>query len=236
MTKRLSNYSLWAVGAGLVFLGPLLSAQTAKNPDISGLWELRFDSRNVPPATLTPEAAAITQTQQVARDMHAIRWCYNLGVPILMEQSPIDILQDINGKEVAITFPYRGPSRHIYTDGRKHVNPDVFDPSSSGDSVGKWEGDTLVVDTIGFSEEGVTRVPGGGRRTPNSHLVERYRLVKQGQQLSVTFTWEDSMTFSKPHTYEFRYYRAPKGTEAREYDCNASDEDRAKFLTGVPGK
>ncbi len=215
----------------LLLAAPLVFAQT---PNLSGFWELRFDSRNVPEASLTLDATKIAREQR-AHDAHAIRWCYNLGVPFLMAQTPIDIIQNASGKEVAITFPYRGPSRHIYTDGRKHVNPDVFDPSSSGDSIGHWEGETLVVDTIGFSDEGVISIPGGGRRTVTSHLMERYRLVKNGQQLSVTSTWDDAQTFSKPHTYEFRYYRAPKGTEAREYDCNASDEERAKFLTGTPG-
>jgi hypothetical protein len=52
----------------------------------------------------------------------------------------------------------------------------------------------------------------------------------------VTFTWEDPNMFAKPHTYEFRYFRAPTGTEAREFECNASDEERTKFLTGTPGK
>ena len=219
--------------ASLLALSPAF-AQTAAPPNLSGLWELRFDSRNIPPAAVV--AGAVNAADQVARDTHAIRYCYNFGVPFLMEISPIDIVQNLSGKETAITFPYRGPSRHIYTDGRKHVNQDVFDPSSSGDSVGRWEGDTLVVDTIGFSEEGVTRIPGGGRRTPASHLVERYRLVSGGKQLSVIFTWDDAKVFAKPHAYEFRYYRAPKGMEAREYDCNASDEERARFLLGTPGK
>ena len=207
----------------------------AQAPDLSGFWELRFDSRNVPPASLTPDAAKMAG-QQRAHDTHAIRWCYNFGVPFLMGVTPLDVIQNTGGKEIAITFPYRGPSRHVHTDGRKHVNPDVFDPSSSGDSVGHWEGNTLIVDTIGFSDEGVISIPVGGYRTATSHLVERYRVLKGGQQLSVTFTWEDAKVFSKPHTYEFRYYRAPKGTEAREYDCNASDEERAKFLTGTPGQ
>ena len=216
----------------MVLSAPLMMAQSK---DLSGLWELRYDSRNVPEATLTPEGAQGVREQR-AKDAHAIRWCYNFGIPFLMAQTPLDLIQNTNGKEIAITFPNRGPSRHIYTDGRKHVNPDVFDPSSSGDSIGHWEGDTMMVDTIGFSEEGLISIPGGGRRTPQSHLVERYRLVKGGQQLSVTFTWEDAKIFAKPHVYEFRYYRAPKGTEAREYDCNASDAERAKFLTGKPGE
>jgi hypothetical protein len=203
-------------------------------PEFSGFWELRFDSRNVPAASLTAAATAAA-AQQAAHDMHAIRWCYKMGVPYLMELSPIDIVQNTNGKEIAITFPYRGPSRHIYTDGRKPVDHEIFDPASNGDSVGRWEGDTLVVDTVGFSDEGVTRIPGGGRRTPKSHLVERVRLVNGGRQLSVVSTWQDADVFTKPHTYEFRYYRAPKTTEAREYNCDASDEQRAKFLMGAPG-
>jgi len=154
----------------------------------------------------------------------------------MMEGSTIDILQNVNGREIAITSALRNPARHIYTDGRGHVNPDTFDPVSNGHSVGHWEGDTLAVDTVGFSSEGITGIPGGGRRTPDSHLIERYRLLAGGKRLSVTFTWEDAKVFTKPHTYEFRYYRAPKATEAREFDCNASDEERAKYLTGTPGK
>lgn len=205
-------------------------------PNLSGSWELRFDSKNVPPASLTPEMANEDRSVQYRRDMAAIRWCHFFGTPYAMEQSPIEILQNLNGREIVIVFSVRSPARHIYTDGRGHVNPDVFDPVSNGHSVGHWEGDTLVVDTVGFSEEGITGVPGGGRRTPASHLVERYRLLDGGQRLSVIFTWEDSKVFTKPHTYEFRYYRAPKGIEAREFDCNASDEERARFLLGSAGK
>jgi len=61
--------------------------------------------------------------------------------------------------------------------------------------------------------------------------VERYRLLNGGNQLSVTFTWEDPNVFAKPHTYEFRYYRAPKGTNARNWSCDPFDEERARFLT-----
>jgi len=166
--------------------------------------------------------------------MKAIRWCHFLGVPYVMEGSAIDILQNVNGKEIVVTSSLRSPARHIYTDGRAHVNPETFDPVSNGHSIGKWDGETLVVDTVGFSTEGLTGIPGGGRRTPDSHLVERYSLLDDGRRLSVIFTWEDQKVFSKPHTYEFRYYKSPKGSEARELDCSASDEERAKFLTERP--
>ena len=205
-------------------------------PNLSGYWELHFDSRNVPPASLTPEFAAEDKSIQYKKDVAEIRWCHFFGVPYAMEDSPIDILQNLNGKEVIITSSLRTPARHIYTDGRRHVNPDVFDAVSNGHSIGHWEGETLVVDTIGFSNEGITGIPGGGRRTTDSHLVERFRLLDGGNRLSVIFTWEDAKIFARPHTYEFRYYRSPRGAEAREFDCNANDEERAKFLLGMPGR
>jgi len=219
----------------LAFYFRTAAGQTV-HPSLTGYWELHFDSKNVPPASLNPESAAEDTSIQYKKDMTELRWCHFMGVPYMMESSPLDILQNLNGKEVIITSSLRTPARHIYTDGRSHVNPDVFDHVSNGHSIGHWEGDTLVVDTVGFSNEGITRIPGGGRRTTDSHLTERYRLLDGGDRLSVTFTWEDPKIFAQPHSYEFTYFRAPKGTEAREFDCNAADEERAKFLLGIPGR
>lgn len=223
------------VGCGLFAASALPADVHAELPNLSGYWELHFDSKNVPPADLTPALAAEDRSVQFNSDMKAIRWCHFFGVPYVMDTSPIDILQDLSGKEIIIATQVRNPARHIYTDGRGHVNPDVFDPLANGHSIGHWEGNTLVVDTIGFSNEGVTDIPGGGRRTPDSHLTERYHLLDGGNVLSVVFTWQDPRVFQKPHIYEYRYYRALKSAEAREYDCNASDESRAKFLLEAPG-
>ena len=239
--KTLSGANLRILSAAAMLCSVVIPNAAAQNPaktpntSLSGFWELRFDSANVPPAPLTAAIAAEDPTVQFKHDQDAIRWCHFLGVPYVMGVSPIDIVQNINGKEILITTSVRNPSRHIYTDGRQHVNPDLFDPVSGGNSIGHWDGDTLVVDTTGFSSEGVTRIPGGGRRTPDSHLVERFRLVEGGNRLSVVSTWEDTKVFQRPHTYEMRYYRAPKGTEPREFDCNASDDARAKYLLGPPG-
>jgi hypothetical protein len=212
------------------------AAQTAPAPavNLSGMWELRFDSMNVPPAVLVPAVAAESPNLQFDHDRNEIRWCHFFGVPYVMQQSPLDIVQNANGKEVTIMSPVRSPARHIYTDGRGHVNPDTYDPVSNGHSIGHWEGATLIVDTIGFSDEGVTRIPGGGRRTPDSHLIERFRML-DSNHLSVVSTWEDAKIFVKLHSYEVRYFRAPKFTELREFDCNASDEARGKFLLEPPG-
>jgi hypothetical protein len=235
MIFRRTTFRCVSLAAVLLCL-PGAYGQRGQIPNLSGYWELRFDSKNVPPASLKPEIAAEDKAIQYKRDMTEIRWCHFMGVPYAMEVSPIDVLQNLNGKEIIITSSLRTPARHIYTDGRTHVNPDIFDPVSNGHSIGHWEGDTLVVDTVGFSNEGITRIPGGGRRTTDSHLVERYHLLDGGNRLSVVFTWEDPKIFAAPQTYEYRYYRAPKGMEAREFDCNANDESRAKFLLGMPGQ
>jgi uncharacterized protein YndB with AHSA1/START domain len=163
-------------------------------------------------------------------DAEAIRWCNNLGVPALLaDRSPLDIRESPN--LIAIVAKPPSSVRYIYTDGRPHPAKDEYDATTNGHSIAHWEGDTLVVDTVGFNERGVTSIPGGGIRTPDSHLVERYRLFDGGQRLAVTFTWDDPNVFEKPHTYEFRYYRIARTSEPRTYACDALDEDRAKFLT-----
>lgn len=200
--------------------------------DLSGFWELKYDSENVPQASLTPAMAKADRDAQALHDRKVIRWCNHVGMPFLMSVSPLDIRQ--GSVEVAIASEAVSPVRHIYTNATKHPNMETFDNQSNGHSIGHWEGDTLVVDTVGFSDQGVTAIPGGGVRTPDSHLVEKFRLLDGAARLSVVFTWKDSKVFSTPHTYEFRYYRAPAGTTAREFFCDASDEERAKFLIEPP--
>ena len=215
---------------GASYLSSLAFSQSlaAPHPDLSGYWELRYDSFSASTASLTPQAAA-DQANQRQRDGDAVRWCINEGVPALMgDRAPLDIRQS----PTVIGMVAKSPSsvRYIYTDGRSHPDKDDLDPTTNGHSIGHWEGDTLVVDTVGFNDRGVRTIPGGGVRTPNSHLTERYRLLEGGQRLSVTFTWEDPSVFQKPHTYEFRYYRVRQISEPRVFTCNPNDAERAKFL------
>ena len=204
----------------------------AQTPDISGFWELPPDGRRVPTATL---AAGVTQAmlqEQAAKDAHAIRWCNYLGMPAMMNaRRPLDIRQ--GRREVAIQSEVNATPRHIYLN-RGHINPDEFDSTTNGDSVGRWEGDTLVVTTIGLAaDKGVTAIPGGGFRTATTRLSESYRLFADGSILSVTFTWDDSKVFARPHTYELRYRRLPATYEPRTpLVCDPFDEERTRFLAG----
>lgn len=228
----------WLPLAGLL-LGCLSSdaigqapAEATERPELSGYWELRADSKRVPEAAVTEEGERLAASYRpnVAEGeflTHASRWCQHLGTPFIMgDSAPLNILQTEN--EIAIIAEVQSAARHIYIDGRGFPDPNIFDPTTNGFSIGRWEGDTLLVETRGFNDLGNPAIPGGGVRQSSSTLVERYELRNDGRELSVTFTWEDPVVFEKPHTYEFTYYRAPPETYAHEYFCDASSPLRPK--------
>ena len=201
------------------------------SPDISCFWELSFDSRRLPPANLAPAVTPAVLAKQAEKDAHAIRWCNFLGLPAAMDSPrPINIRQ--GRREIVINFEAVAVPRHVYFRAA-HPKMEIFDPTTNGDSIARWEGDTLIVDTIGFDgNKGVTMIPGGGYRTSDSHLTERFRLLDDGKMLSVTSTWEDANVFRTPHTYEFRYVRAPRLYEAQPpLVCNPFDDARTTFLS-----
>jgi hypothetical protein len=223
------------VVASLLFAVPLAHAQEKKAAapaaDISGLWIVQdpgsgswaewFD--NVPKPQLQPDIIADNQrivasesAGNVVNRMPRTAACPVGNLPMMMASSPP--LNIVASRDEVLIGSESNRGRFIYTDGRSH--PDVKDPSyvstGFGHSVGRWEGDTLVVDTIGFpprvcdSRRPVMLVPGGGRAKDTTHLVERFRLAGP-DELSVSFTWEDSTVFLAPHTYSYTYKRLPEG-------------------------
>jgi hypothetical protein len=119
--------------------------------------------------------------------------------------------------------------RRIFLDGRDH--PADPDPTWLGHSIGHWEGETLVVDTIGTNGLGralnglVTNGPGGrpaaGPRLPTSaalHLVERMRLLEAGGILEVETTVDDPTLYRRPFTFKKYFQRRPDITLV-EYQC-----------------
>jgi len=214
-----------AVLAGLL----CVSAAAAAQPDITGNWELRFDSRSVPDAALTP-AAAQAMGKHRRKDLEGMRWCRFIGMPQQMD-GPLDIRQ--SEREIVVDTPMHAIARHFYIDGRKHIAAEDFEATTVGNSVAHWEGEVLVVDTVGLSTQGLVSIPGGGFRTATSHLVERYRLLPGGDMLAVQSTWTDPTVFRRPHSYEYHYYRSLPGTNAREWPCEPNDAERARFFAPV---
>jgi hypothetical protein len=115
--------------------------------------------------------------------------------------------------------------RQIFLDGRGH--PKNMDPLWMGHSIGKWEGDTLVIDTVGLNDK--TWINGQG--VPHSdqlHVIERYRRPDLGH-LEAEITIEDPKAFTAPHTFK-RSYTLLDG-EILEYVCNEFNVD-AEHLVG----
>src|SRR5262245_46191950 len=110
----------------------------------------------------------------------------------------------IEQKDEVIFAGERGGVRHFYLDGRAHPSP--WTPTPAGHSVAHYEGTTLVVETRGFIPG---PVPGGGVRTSDTRLSERFELSKEGTRLTITYTWDDPKLYQKPHVYRYYFDRAP---------------------------
>jgi hypothetical protein len=84
--------------------------------------------------------------------------------------------------------------RIVYTDGRQH--PTDWDTSYMGHSIGHWEGDTLVVDTVALDDTTWLEGPGASLHSDKEHVVERW--TRKGNQVTVDVTVDDPVMFSKP--------------------------------------
>ena len=126
----------------------------------------------------------------------------------------------VEHKDEVIMAGERGGVRHIYTDGRPHPAPGRWVPTGAGHSTGRYEGNVLVVETVGMTPGGVV---GGGQRTAETKLTERFEVAPDGQSMTITYTWEDPKIFQKPHVYSYKFDRLPAGSYAFEEWCDASD-------------
>ena len=107
--------------------------------------------------------------------------------------------------------------RRFFLDGRK-PNLDIEPESWTGQATGKWEGDALVVDTIGFNDK--TWLDSTGKpHSDQMHLTERYSRPDLGH-MNVALTIDDAKAFTKPYSFTRTFTLAP-GWELQEYVCQA---------------
>jgi hypothetical protein len=239
--------------AAMVLFGAMVQAADSK-PDLTGFWERHDDvgagsfgglDEKIPKAALIhpqdmPAPGGGTQLPPEEGKPHKVGdpyvvttgRCGGGGMPFLMGHSAaLDIVQS---KDEVLIIPEFPSTRRIYMDGRSNPALGSLEPSNTGHSIGHWEGDTLVVDTIGMNAGG--GVPGGGRKTPETRLIERYRLMDGGKRLSVTFTWDDPKIYRQPQTYEYVYYKDPPSTYAFEEWCDSSDPLQRQSIVPPPQK
>ena len=232
MTRSRSS----AAAIALLISGTCSFAQSGTSvPDFSGSWERMDDvgggsfggilEKIIPKAALQPEIVKANQTaeaRQRAGDVVAFssKWCQTFHYPFFMQHSAAWHIVQTADELIQIPEVHTF-ARHIYLDGRKHPDPASLVPNVNGHSIGKWQGNSLIVDTVGFVPGGGT--PGGGRIGPATHLTEKFTLLDAGKKLQVTFTWEDPSIFLKPHTYDFTYYKSAPESYALEDYCHADE-------------
>jgi hypothetical protein len=144
--------------------------------------------------------------------------CMPVGVPRL--GPPSEIVQ--TPKTTYFLYDNRNVYRVIPTDGRPH-NPSA-DSMAMGDSIGRWEGDTFVVDVTNFTED--TWLDGDGSfHTENMHVVERF--TRKGNTLEYQFTVEDPAVMAKPFVARPRMLMlAQAGKHASEdYPCREMEQE-----------
>jgi len=204
-------------------------------PDLSGLYDIDSGrlfqdiAADIRPQDfpIQPWAAALArQREQDMRKGDPYSHCLPPVVPrINSGNRPFKILQ-LPGL-VVILYETGYLFRQIFTDGRPL--PKDPQPAWLGYSVGKWEGDTLVVDTIGFQDQGWLDGNKGHPQTDAMHVTERFRRVNFGR-LEIQATVDDPKAYTKPFTVKQTLHLLAD-SEILENICNENEKD-ATHLVG----
>ena len=209
----------------------------AKLPDWSGLWIEDVNEADVggkvraqaPPfkfATPPPYNAAweaAYQKRLAAADKVATKGCI-IDFPATMESpQPFELIVT---PEQTVYTAGDGTFRHIFTDGRGHPKGDDLWPTVTGDSIGHWEGQTLVVDTIARSA-GPDRFLGLAAYSEKARFSERIRMTGK-TTMEDLMTIDDPAAFSHPWTLKLTYKRVTFINHLDPYYCEINDRIEIK--------
>jgi hypothetical protein len=173
--------------------------------DLTGNWFIDTDGgKNMENWRFGPPYPKLTPAAQLHFDLSAkyakegkvykddIAQCYPAGMPLIMTRYwPMAMIQ--LPTSVYMIAGFMNSLRIIYMDGRQHTESDVAINTANGESIGHWEGDTLVVDTRYFVDDRHW-MDQGGRSIPAGdqlHIVERIRMLKDDDKLEIEYTMTD---------------------------------------------
>jgi hypothetical protein len=218
---------------GLSSAAPAMAQVTGLN----GMWLLDegdFGRREAPP--LKPDVAAAVEAKRKATGpdgpvlSNDNKLCLPSGMTTMMANEFALEFLETPGR-VTIISENSPLVRSVYLTKSSH-GPDV-QPSWNGHSIGKWEGKTLVIDTIGFND----RKSYIGRDLPPStqtHTVERYTVSADGKALNGEITFHDPSILSRPWTQKHSYHRLAEDAELWEYACEVGAAGWSERFEGDP--
>jgi hypothetical protein len=230
MSKLVSgSRSLMAV-AGLALVGLAPAAAQTERPDLTGVWTTYrggggpggFGGPRVQPQ-LTPEAQAKSDLYRkvtAGTNYTPGGYCVGGGMPSSMLGSggyPMEIIH--RPEQITVIYEAHNEIRRIYF-GERAPDPESVFPERNGRSVGRWEGDTLVVETDRLVEQVDTQYP----HSEQARIVERYTLSTQGDNkvLTAMLTMTDPVFLKEPFTVEKKWQAVPNG-RLLTYECSEPD-------------
>ena len=203
------------LGPGLPQIQPDLNDVTKHV--INVFWDLKPDQWPV-----RPEAAALAgQRQKSGRDFQSA-YCLPSSIPAVMLVLNFKMIQAPG--EIVVLAGNGDPPRQIHLDGRSL--PKDPEPSWMGSSVGKWEGDTLVVETTGFNERAWLDAF-GHPRSAAMRITERYRRRDFGH-MDLELSFDDPTYYTRPFGFKTTLNLIPD-SEVLEYICTENEKDNAHF-------
>jgi Carboxypeptidase regulatory-like domain len=220
---HLIEYQLDTLGDGRDFRVSLLSPHPTPagptprtsdgKPDLTGVW---YAQRTVDPGKPEPlpwaDALQRERAANNSKDAPGAR-CLPRGLTNAGALFPFKLV--LTPSLLVMLFEDDTPShRQVFLDGRGH--PKDADPSWMGHSIGHWEGETLVVDTVGFNDQSWLDAI-GHPHTEMLHIIERFRRVDLGH-LDIEFTIDDPPTYAKPWVIK-RVAELNTRDEIGEYVC-----------------
>lgn len=176
---------------------------------------------------LLPAAKALLASRKPTEDPNA--WCLPMGV-MRYNPYPYRIIQNYTHKRpthLFIMYELMRTYRQVFMDGRKH--PPELEPTWFGHSIGWYEGDTLVIDTVGFNDKAWF----DGRGTPHTdqlHTVERWTRVDMGR-INTEVLIDDPGAYSQPFTVKYQSTLRPATDDLMEYVCQ--ENNQFGFASGV---
>jgi hypothetical protein len=223
-----------ALGLLLVLSGCGAPATTpSTTPDLTGIWTL--DSLGKAGAAINgvgdfPQTAPFTPlAREKLAAYHALvdptgdspgAHCVTHGMPLTIFLGggyPVEFIQ--RPEQLTIIYETHNEVRRVFLDGRR-IDPADILPSRGGISYGHWEGDTLVVETIGLKEA----IDQGTAHGENARIIERYTpSTREGlRRLAVEVTIEDPEFYTEPPTLKREYTELQEG-RMLDYDCTEPD-------------
>lgn len=219
-------------------------------PDIEGVWHNR-SGIHIDRFTVVTEADPRAQREfrparppynsgyaakyQAVLDAHArgtpvndpTASCLWPGVPrLIWSPYPLEIVISDGGRHVYMLHEYMSQVRRIHVDGRDH--PADPEPSYNGHTIGRWEGQTLVMDTVGLREDTMLQNT-GMMHSASLRVQERWRLVEP-DLLEAEVTMTDPGAFTEPYV-TYRLYRRRDDWTINDYVC--AENNREVVIDGV---